>query len=212
MTTVEAVIFDIGGVVLESPLEFIAEFERRHGLRAGLVAGIVGRYTADEDGPWHRLERGEISVEQFREDFDRAVIAAGGWAFTAELLAGLAEHMTVRPPVLQAIRRLRGHGYRVGALTNTWFSDDGLYDRVSALREEFDVFVESCRVGMRKPEPRIYALACRELEVRPDQSVFLDDIGGNLRPARALGMNTIKVEDPASALGQLGRLLDLDLS
>ncbi len=211
MTIVGAVIFDLGGVVLESPLDYIAEFERRHGLPAGFIARIVGQYTAEEDGPWHRLERGEIALERFCEAFDEAIVAAGERASTAKLLAGLAEHMTVRPPVVRAIRRLRSHGYRVGALTNTWFSGDGLYERVSRLREEFDAFVESCRVGMRKPEPRIYALACRELEIRPRDAIFLDDIGGNLRPARELGMTTIKVEDPTAALEQLGRLIGLEL-
>ena len=79
------------------------------------------------------------------------------------------------------------------------------------LRTEFDVFVESCKVGLRKPDPLIYALACRELDVPPSAAVFLDDIGSNLKAAKALGMTTIKVDDPAVALGELGRIVGLSL-
>jgi putative hydrolase of the HAD superfamily len=79
------------------------------------------------------------------------------------------------------------------------------------LRSHFDAFVESRVVGLRKPDPRIYLLACRELGVEPSRTAFLDDIGGNLKPARALGMATIKVDDPRRALADLGALVGLDL-
>jgi putative hydrolase of the HAD superfamily len=79
------------------------------------------------------------------------------------------------------------------------------------LREEFHAFVESCKVGLRKPDPRIYAIACERLAVSPSASVFLDDIGGNLKVARSLGMTTIKVGEPESALRELGQLVGIDL-
>jgi epoxide hydrolase-like predicted phosphatase len=114
--------------------------------------------------------------------------------------------------MLEAIRRLRGHGLRVGALTNNWRreppDDDVIPPR---LRAHFDAFVESRVVGLRKPDPRIYLLACRELGVEISQTGFLDDIGGNLKPARALGMTTIKVNDPEQALLELGAVTGLDL-
>jgi epoxide hydrolase-like predicted phosphatase len=114
--------------------------------------------------------------------------------------------------MLEAIRRLRAGGLRVGALTNNWRregpDDDVIPHR---LRAHFDAFVESRVVGLRKPDPRIYVLACRELGVEPARTAFLDDIGGNLKPARALGMATIKVDDPARALRELGELVGLDL-
>ena len=79
------------------------------------------------------------------------------------------------------------------------------------MREHFDVFIESSVVGLRKPDPRIYELACRELGVAPAQTAFLDDIGRNLKPARALGLATIKVSDPMVALRELSDVLGFDL-
>jgi len=101
----------------------------------------------------------------------------------------------------------------LGALTNNWWREGPQDDVVPhRLRAHFDVFVESRVVGLRKPDPRIYALACRELGVEPARTAFLDDIGGNLKPARELGMVTLKVDDPGRALRELGALLGFRLA
>ena len=112
--------------------------------------------------------------------------------------------------MLTAIRRLRAAGLRVAALTNAWAAPDR-ESRVEPLAHEFDCFVESFRVGMRKPEPRIYELVCRRLDVQPAAAIFLDDLGGNLKPARAIGMTTIKVGDAAPALAELECLVGISL-
>jgi putative hydrolase of the HAD superfamily len=112
--------------------------------------------------------------------------------------------------MLAAIERIRARGLRVGALTNDWRRDGAGPE--SALRDAFDAFVESSVVGLRKPDPRIYELACRQLGVAPAEAVFLDDIGYNLKAARALGMTTLKVDDPAHALAELERLLGFPLA
>jgi putative hydrolase of the HAD superfamily len=125
-------------------------------------------------------------------------------------MAYIAEAGVIRPQMLEAIRRLREGGLRVGALTNNWLREDG-GRAAPRLREHFHVVVESSVVGLRKPDPRIYELACRELGVPPVQTAFLDDIGGNLKPARALGMTTIKVNDPVRALRELSALVGFDL-
>jgi epoxide hydrolase-like predicted phosphatase len=96
------------------------------------------------------------------------------------------------------VARIRGRGLRAAALTNNWGGDG-----TQILREHFDPFVESCVVGLRKPDPRIYLHACEAAGVRPPEAVFLDDIGRNLKPARELGMRTIKVDDPDAALAEL---------
>jgi putative hydrolase of the HAD superfamily len=117
-----------------------------------------------------------------------------------------------RPAMLEAIRRIRAHGLRVGALTNNWRREGPEDDVIPhRLRAHFDAFVESRVVGLRKPDPKIYLLACRELGVEPSRTAFLDDIGSNLKPALALGMVTIKVDDPEAALRALGSLVGLDL-
>ena len=108
--------------------------------------------------------------------------------------------------MLRAIAALRRGGLAVGALTNNWESD-GEPRPQDELRVHFDAFVESRVIGLRKPDPRIYLYACEQLGVRPPEAVFLDDIGGNLKAARALGMATIKVEEPATALAELARQL-----
>jgi epoxide hydrolase-like predicted phosphatase len=122
----------------------------------------------------------------------------------------IAEAGRERPQMLRAIARLRARGLRVGALTNNWERED-LQPSPHRLRPHFDVVIESQAVGMRKPDPRIYELACRELGVSPVETAFLDDIGLNLKSARALGMHTIKVGDPDTALHELSALVGFDL-
>jgi epoxide hydrolase-like predicted phosphatase len=122
----------------------------------------------------------------------------------------IAEAGVPRPRMLDAIRTLRARGLRVGALTNNWQAEAPRPS--TALRDLFDVFVESAVVGLRKPDPRIYELVCEQLGVAPARVAFLDDIGRNLKPARALGMATIKVDDPDRALRELETLLGFALS
>jgi epoxide hydrolase-like predicted phosphatase len=106
--------------------------------------------------------------------------------------------------MLEAIRRIRAAGLLVAAITNNWA---GGGEGTGALGPLFDVFLESSVVGMRKPDPRIYQLACARLRIEPSRAVFLDDIGSNLKPARALGMATVKVVEPEAALAELEGLL-----
>ena len=118
--------------------------------------------------------------------------------------------------MVAAIRAIRAHGLRTAALTNNWADADGGtqvqgHRRRRLLDGLFDTIVESAREGLRKPDPRIYELACARLGVGPDESVFLDDIGANLKPARAMGMTTIKVEDPTAAVAELADLLGFPL-
>jgi putative hydrolase of the HAD superfamily len=204
------VLFDMGGVVMDSPLHAIARYERERGLAPNAINRAIA--AAGETGAWARLERGELTVASFCAPFEADCRAGGVEVDGAAIMAAIAAAGVARPIMLEAIRRLRARGLRVGALTNNW-KREGAEDDVipHRLREHFDVFVESRVVGLRKPDPRIYVLACRELGVEPSRTVFLDDIGGNLKAARALGMTTIKVEDPAQALAELGTLLGLDL-
>jgi putative hydrolase of the HAD superfamily len=204
------VLFDMGGVVMESPLHAIARYERANGLPPDAINRAVA--GAGEAGAWARLEPGELTVATFCAPFEADCRALGVVVDGAEVMAAIAEAGVARPIMLEAIRRIRARGLRVGALTNNWRREGPEDDVIPhALRSHFDVFIESRVVGLRKPDPRIYALACRELAVEPARTAFLDDIGSNLKPARALGMSTIKVSDPHAALRELGALLDIDL-
>lgn len=204
------VLFDMGGVVMDSPLHAIARYERERGLTPNAINRAIA--AAGESGAWARLERGELSMTAFHALFEADCRAHGLTVSGAAVMAAIAAAGVARPIMLEAIRRLRAHGFRVGALTNNW-KREGPEDDVipHRLRAHFDVFIESRVVGLRKPDPRIYELACRELGSAPTRTAFLDDIGTNLKAARALGMTTIKVDDPALALRELGGLLGLEL-
>ena len=203
---IAAVIFDLGGVICDSPLEAIARYERDHGLPSRCIDRAV--VAAGAAGAWARLERGELTVEAFHAPFEADCRAQGIGVSGARLMAYIAETGQPRPVMLEAVRRIRAAGLGVAALTNNWARER---EGPHPLRAHFPVFIESSVVGLRKPDPRIYALACAELGVPPAQAAFLDDIGTNLKAARALGMTTIKVTDPTTALRELGALLSLDL-
>jgi len=207
---IEGVLFDMGGVVMDSPLHAIARYERARGLPANAINRAIA--AGGEQGAWARLERGELTADTFCAPFEADCRAHGVEVSGEAIMAAIAEAGVARPIMLEAIRRLRAHRLRVGALTNNWKrsgpEDDVIPHR---LRSHFDVFIESRVVGLRKPEPKIYELACRELGVPPERTAFLDDIGTNLKAARALGITTIKVEDPRRSLEELSRLVNLDL-
>jgi putative hydrolase of the HAD superfamily len=207
-----AVIFDLGGVVVPSPLDAFREYEREHGLPHRFLSEVV--LGGGEHGAWSRLERGELTMAAFGEAFEAECADAGGTVVATELFAVMHNGSGPRPEMLTAITRIRDTGLRVAALTNNWRLDDDVQvdarDRQSVM-DMFDVVIESAVEGLRKPDPRIYELACTRLGVTPEEAVFLDDLGANLKPARALGMATIKVEDPARALEELGEVLGLHL-
>jgi putative hydrolase of the HAD superfamily len=107
----------------------------------------------------------------------------------------------VRPQMVEAVRRCHAR-LKTAMLTNNWMVDDE-GGRLDDLLPLFDVVVESAKAGVRKPDPRFYELACERLEIEPAEAVFLDDIGANLKPARQMGMTTIKVTDPDQAIADL---------
>jgi epoxide hydrolase-like predicted phosphatase len=204
--TPRAVIFDLGGVVTGSPLHAIAAYERDLGLdRNAINHVVVGSGPA---GAWSRLERGELELEEFYPSFEADCAAAGLAVDAREMMRRVTDVVVPRSAMLEAIRRLRAAGLRVAALTNNWISED---EGTRVLRPHFDVFIESAVVGLRKPDPRIYELTCRELDVTPPEAVFLDDIGSNLKSARALGMRTIKVDEPEAALAELEGIVGVAL-
>ncbi len=202
------VIFDLGGVVLGSPLHAITAYERAHGIPEGFINRVV--VSTGREGGWARLERGELSVERFYAVFDADCASAGHAISSQDLMARIAEIAAPRPAMLEAIACIRRRGLVVAALTNNWTSERE--DTSDALRPLFDVFVESRALGLRKPDPRIYHHACEQMGVEPPQAIFLDDIGRNLKPARAMGMTTIKVGDPETALRELERTLGFSLA
>jgi epoxide hydrolase-like predicted phosphatase len=201
-----AVIFDLGGVVLGSPLHAIAAFEREHAIPVGFVNRVV--VESGPSGAWSRLERGELDLERFYRDFESDCERAGRRVAARPMMERISASSGPRPAMLLAVERIRGRGLRTAALTNNWLGEG---DGTRALRGHFDVFVESCALGLRKPDPRIYEHTLAQLGVDASAAVFLDDIGRNLKSARALGIATIKVVDPDRALAELSALLGFPL-
>ena len=204
--------FDIGGVLLSSPFEAFAAYERSIGVAEGTIRRINA--TDPDTNAWAHLERGDISLGEFRTRFEAEAAAVGvdldGGA-VLECLAGVP-----RPEMLDALEFCTEH-FTTAILTNNIVPmedvdgrPDGVEDpdrRLARAIAAADAVVESARVGHRKPERRFYELACEMVGATPESVVFLDDLGVNLRPARDMGMSTIKVTDPRGALDELWELL-----
>lgn len=204
--TVRAVIWDFGGVFTSSPFEAFARYEAEHGLPRDFIRGIN---AADPDtNAWAKLERSEIDAETFDGLFAEESMRLGHRVGGRDVLALLAGE--VRPAMVSALIKCREklkcacitNNAKVGLGPGMTF-DQKKSEEVSKIIELFDLVIESSKVGYRKPDPEIYRITCRELGIEPSQAVYLDDLGINLKPARAMGMKTIKVTDPDAALREL---------
>jgi len=200
----EAVLWDFGGVILSSPFEAFARYEVAHGLPEGFVRTVNS--TDPDDNAWARLERSELTADEFDVAFGDESEALGHRVPGREVLGML--YGDIRPEMVVLLDRVIAAGHRTACLTNNVIADHRRAD-LDAVMARFDVVVESSKVGVRKPEPRFYELACELLGVTPPACVFLDDLGINLKPAKAMGMTTIKVTDPALAIAELTQILGL---
>lgn len=202
---IRAILWDFGGVITESPFDAFARHERETGLPDGFLRGLNTRNP--DSNAWARFERSEVDLDAFCTLFEAEALEAGqkidGRAVVA-LLAG-----AVRPEMVAALRSLRER-YRIACLTNNVRSAARPPEQARAVAEAMGLFhavIESSKVGHRKPEARFYEIACETVGVEPDEAVFLDDLGINLKQARAMGMRTIKVTSAAQALADLEAVL-----
>jgi putative hydrolase of the HAD superfamily len=205
-----AVIFDLGGVVFPSPFEAFDAYDHGNDLKKGTMRALIRR--SSESGAWAALERGELTMDEFVDALEAEALATGLRLDARRLMGLIGSSLGPRPEMAHAIRQIRAGGLRTGALTNNW-ADEKSRSAPNGLHETglFDVIVESAVEGLRKPDPRIYALALARLNVLASEAVFLDDLGMNLKPARAMGMATIKVVDPDDALAELESILGIAL-
>jgi len=204
-----AVLFDFGGVLTTSPFEAFASYERERGLPEGFLRQVNA--TNPDDNAWARLERGQLSVAGFDDAFATEAAMAGHRVPGTDILDLLAGEL--RPAMINAIATIRATGrFSTGLLTNNAAPLVDSFPGWDTLADQFDVVVESSRIGVRKPDPRFYDVALEGLGITPSEAVFLDDLGVNLKPARAMGMATIKVTNPDEALGELGKILGMQLT
>ena len=200
------VLFDLGGVVLGSPLHVISEYEALEGIKPGSINRVIGETGLS--GSWSRLECGGITMKQFFSDFEEECKEAGFRVSSYDLMKRISDVTKPRSEMLEAIRRIRKSNLQVAALTNNWKNDR---EGTGAIKDYFDFFFESSELGMRKPDPRIYEMACTELKIDPRSCAYLDDLGINCKPAANLGMMAIKVIDPEKALDDLEEAVGFSL-
>jgi len=212
---IKAVFWDFGGVITSSPFESFNRFEKENNLPLDFLRSVNS--TNPDSNAWALLERNEINLEEFDLLFERESDDLGHSVKGKDVIALLKGQ--IRPEMITALEKIRGNLIQA-CLTNNIQSmgDIDFEGNVSAAgkHEEvmgmFDFVFESSKENVRKPDPEFYLRACKRGNVDPSDVVFLDDLGINLKPAKALGMSTIKVADPKEALSDLRALLDFDIN
>jgi putative hydrolase of the HAD superfamily len=203
---IRAVLFDIGGVLTTGPFDGFARYERESGLPDGLIRQINS--TDPDTNAWAKFERGEVDFAGFCDLFELEAAALGQVVDAKAVMASIRG--LPRPEMVEAVLFCRKL-FKTAALTNNFVAtgSERRADTPAIYDGLFDVVIESSKVGVRKPDPRFYELACRALDIEPTEAVFLDDLGINLKPARQMGMRTIKVVTAEQALGELYSMLGI---
>jgi putative hydrolase of the HAD superfamily len=209
---IEAVIFDFGGVLTSSPFEAFSRFETERGLPVDIIRRTN---TANHlENAWAKFERAEVDIETFDHLFAEESRALGAEVRGRDVLPLLQGDL--RPEMVEALKRIKAQ-FKTGCITNNLpanaigsMTGRSLY--VAEVMVLFDHVIESAKIGLRKPDPRIYQLMIETLKVDPKACVYLDDLGVNLKPAREMGMTTIKVASGAQAIAELEAATGLKLS
>jgi len=212
---IEAILWDFGGVLTTSPFDAFNRYEAEQGIPRNFIRGINA--TNPEHNAWARLESSAITLAQFDAEFEAESRAAGhaiAGGAVIELLSG-----DLRPRMVEVLIACKAR-FKVACLTNNVKAGEGpgmarsseRAARIARVMAEFDLVLESSKEGIRKPNPAFYLRACERLRIKPTQAVFLDDLGINLKPAKELGMTTIKVTTQEQAIAELSDVLKLDFS
>lgn len=210
----DTVIFDFGGVVTSSPFEAFNRLERQRGLPADFIRKVNA--VDGDDNAWARFERAEIDAGDFDHAFAEEARALGHELRGEDVLSVISGD--IRPRMVHALDWLKRHGYHLGCITNNVPTGEGAgmardpekAKLLSAVLARFDHVIESSKVGIRKPDPRIYTMMCDHLGKPPSACIYLDDLGINCKPAAALGMIAIKVAGEDQALADLAAALGVD--
>lgn len=212
--TPRAVLWDFGGVILSSPFEAFRRYENEAGLPKDFIRSLNARNP--DTNAWAKMERSEVSLAGFVELFEAEALEQGhkldGWRVLQSISGD------IRPQMVEALRRCKA-AFRVACITNNMRSGEGpgmarSPEKAQAVADVMTLFehvVESSKLGLRKPDPLIYRHACDLLDVPPESCIYLDDLGINLKPARAMGMRTIKVGDPDQAIAELEAMVGIPL-
>ena len=208
--TIEAILFDFGGVFTVSPFAAVRMAAEQLGIEGEVAFALCfGPYDEDTDHAWHRLERGELPLDEARAELIALAKSAGHDMDPFELLRSMGAEDHQREEVIERTLRLRAEGYRTAVVTNNIREFGDGWRKMVPVDELFDVIIDSSAVGMRKPDPRIYHLTLESLGgVTPEAAVLVDDALGNITAARAVGLHGVHVgEDRIAAMDELEALL-----
>ena len=211
---IKAVFWDFGGVITSSPFESFNKYEMKNNLPEDFLRLVNS--TNPDSNAWAKLERSEVDLDEFNDLFMDESGKLGHSIPGKEVIALLKGE--VRPQMISALKSIKDKLILACLTNNIQAMDKEFEGNVSAsgkhdeVMQLFDFVVESSKVNVRKPDPDFYLLACKKANIIPDEAIFLDDLGINLKPAKELGMKTIKVIDPDAALDELQSLLDFKLS
>lgn len=214
MKDIKAVFWDFGGVITTSPFDSFNTYEATNNLDKDFIRKVNS--TNPDINAWAKLERNEIDIVEFNDLFFSESSSLGHGVYGIEVIKLLQGQL--RPEMIKALKAIQGNLVQA-CLTNnivspeTTLSDEnvsiaGKNDEVMSL---FDFVIASSEQNVRKPDPAFYHLALKEAKVDPEEAVFLDDLGINLKPAKALGMHTIKVVNSQDALKELNSLLFINI-
>jgi len=208
--TIKTIIFDFGGVITNSPIEGFKLLEEKHGYDKGIITNI--NMNNPDNNAWAKSERGEIDINTFLDEFEKEALSIGHKINAKEILQQL--YGSLRENMINKIKLLStSKKYKLICLTNVLkgvdiFTPKERVEAVKNVMSYFDIIYESYKLSMRKPEARIYQYILKELNIEPQETVFLDDLGMNLKSARQLGINTIKVIEPNDAIYELDQILE----
>lgn len=204
----KAVIWDFGGVITSSPFEAFNKFELDNNLPKDIIRTINSENP--DDNAWAKFERNDIDINEFDTLFSKEADKKGfqiSGKQVVKLLSG-----DIRKPMVDFLLSLK-ENYKLGCITNNIQNskDDKVnhLNQASQVMKIFDHIIESSKVGLRKPDPKIYYMSCDALGVKPEECIYLDDLGINLKPARKIGMTTIKVIDPNEAINEVKKYLQI---
>jgi putative hydrolase of the HAD superfamily len=204
----DAVLFDFGGVLTTSPFDAMRDKGEQTGVSYDTIRNLVmGPYDEDTDHAWHRVERGELSLSEALEQISEDATAAG-LLFDPSRIGSFFGPANVRDDVVDRVRRLRADGYHTALVTNNVRELGPFWRPLVPLDELFELVVDSCEVGVRKPNPEIFRLTLDRLGVTPERAIFVDDWPGHIAAARAIGLHgVLMTSDSAPALAELDALL-----
>ena len=212
---IKAVFWDFGGVITSSPFEAFNKYEKHNNLPSDFLRKVNS--TNPDDNAWAKLERSEVNLDEFDLLFEKESKTLGYAIKGKEVIALLQGQ--VRPEMLKALQKIKGNLIQACLTNNIQSLKEEAFDEgnvsVAGKHDEimglFDFVIESSKVNLRKPDPAFYKMACEKAKIEPSEAVFLDDLGINLKPARILGMETIKVINSKDALNELQKLVPIKI-